>query len=136
MLVFGLTGKISFADLIFDLVECANLLQRRLDRLRIGIDGLKEASAAMYPTLSMGDVQLAGVFLVGRITVGQQDAARSQHAQRRSHVLTAAGGKEGKTDLIALPVDRPEVAAPDDRLSPAMRFNPAARSSSPSLLSS
>ncbi len=59
----------------------------------------------------MSQAGLLGIAVLGRVAIANQhrigDRLQSQHF---AHLSVRAGGEEGETDLVLLPVDRPEIA--------------------------
>jgi hypothetical protein len=61
------------SDVVFDLIQRGNPRQCLLDSLRLVRMRLEEFVAAMNPASSMGDADLLGITVTGRIPISLQD---------------------------------------------------------------
>jgi len=103
-------GPLFPADGRFHRIPFTDPCQRRGSRF--GFDGLrlKEAAAGVRPARRRRDPGLGRIVGIGVVAVGQPDRPLGR-AQARSgfDVFDLATREAGETDLVAFPLDRPEV---------------------------
>ncbi|EXI65328.1 MAG: hypothetical protein AW08_03247 [Candidatus Accumulibacter adjunctus] len=112
MILLALALQPGLANVFLDLIQLADQRQRLGGGFRLGGLRLEEAAAGMRPALGMSDPGLRRVVGIGVVAIRQQHRPLGRRQpQRRLDVLDLAALEEGKTDLVAFPMDWPEIAS-------------------------
>jgi len=98
----GLSLLIAQSDVLFDLVQGADLTQGLGGALRLGIVGLEETSPRVDPALGVDDADLLGVARIGLVPIAEQYRARRlAQPQRLLHVLVLARLEEREANFAS-----------------------------------